>query len=77
MEKIKITEGVYWVNIPSADLRILCGSPADIVKHLMRMGLIAKRETGKFVWETGPNAILLADHASQNGDFCNLAEFPI
>ncbi|HPD79623.1 MAG TPA: cyclic nucleotide-binding domain-containing protein [Spirochaetia bacterium] len=77
MEKIKITEGVYWIAIPQADLRILCGSPADVVKHLMRMGLIAKRETGKFSYETGPNAILLADTPSQNGEFCNLAEFPI
>jgi len=36
MELIKVTDGVYWVSIPEADLRILCGCPADSVKHLMR-----------------------------------------
>ncbi len=77
MESVQVSEGVYWINIPGANLRILCGCPADSVKHLMRMGLIAKRQQDGREYETGPNAILLADTSSQNGGFSNLAEFPV
>jgi hemerythrin len=77
MEKIKVTTGVYWVDIPEADLRVLCGCPADIVKHLQKRGLIVNRVKGNVEFETGPNAILLSDTSIQNGQFSNLAEFPI
>jgi hemerythrin len=77
MEKIKVTAGVFWVDIPEADLRVLCGCPADIVKHLQKRGLIVSRVKGNVEYETGPNAILLSDTSIQNGQFSNLAEFPI
>lgn len=77
MEKIKVTNGVYWVSVPEAGLRLLCGCPADSIKHLMRMGLIVSVEKNGVVYETGPSAILLADTSIQNGSFSNLAEFPI
>jgi len=31
----RITTGVYWVQVPEADLYVLCGCPADIVKHMI------------------------------------------
>jgi hemerythrin len=77
IEHIQITDGLHWVNIREADLRILCGCPADSVKHLMNSGLIVAKETGTVQYETGPNAILLSDILIQHGNFCNLAEFPV
>jgi hemerythrin len=77
MEKLKISNGIFWVEIPEADLRILCGCPADSVKHLMRRGLIAPRQKGGITYETGPNAILLCDSPIQKGTFTNLSEFPV
>jgi len=80
MKKIKKTEvikGVYWVEIPDADLYLLCGAPEDATKHLMRLHLIVPTEKDGVKFETGPNAILLSDVALQNGKFCNLAEFPV
>jgi hemerythrin len=77
MEKYEITNGVYWVHIPEVDLRILCGCPADVVKHCMKRGFIIPREKDDVTFETGPNAILLSDISVQNGYFSNLAEFPV
>ncbi|MFW6138096.1 MAG: cyclic nucleotide-binding domain-containing protein [Spirochaetota bacterium] len=77
MEKINITQGVYWVDIPEANLYVLCGCPADSVKHMMKRGLIVNKEKQGVVYETGPNAILLSDLSIQNGSFANLAEFPV
>jgi hemerythrin len=74
---LTVTTGVYWVEIPDVDLRILCGAPADVVKHLMRGGFITTVERNGVRWETGPNAILLSDVSIQNGEFANLAEFPV
>ncbi len=74
---IEITPGVHWVQVPEADLYILCGCPADVVKHMMRKGLISTTKKGEVAFETGPNAILLSDVLIQNGKFSNLAEFPI
>ncbi|HIJ37990.1 MAG TPA: MBL fold metallo-hydrolase [Rhodospirillaceae bacterium] len=74
---VKVAAGIHWVEIPEADLRILCGCPADSVKHLMKRGLIIATEEAGTVFETGPNAILLSDVSLQNGEFSNLAEFPI
>ncbi|WGK69394.1 cyclic nucleotide-binding domain-containing protein [Candidatus Haliotispira prima] len=65
------------VNIHQIDLRILCGCPMDIVKLLSRKGIIRDIEKDGIGFATGPNAILLSDVATQNGQFCNLIEFPI
>ncbi|MCH8837226.1 MAG: cyclic nucleotide-binding domain-containing protein [Candidatus Marinimicrobia bacterium] len=77
MEHIQIADGIHWVAIPEADLKILCGCPADSVKHLMKKGLIVKKKIGDVQFETGPNAILLSDILIQRGSFGNLAEFPV
>jgi hemerythrin len=77
MQKLRVANGVYWVEIPEADLYILCGCPADSVKHLMKMGLIAESEKNGVPAQTGPNAILLSDTTIQKGSFSNLAEFPV
>jgi hemerythrin len=77
LKKIDVTAGIAWVEVPEADLRILCGCPADTVKHLMRRGLILPAEVDGVRCETGPNAILLSDVMIQNGAFCNLGEFPV
>ncbi len=77
VQSVRISSGIYWVEIPQRDLRILCGCPADTVKHLMRRGLIQPVERGGVACETGPNAILLSDVSVQNGEFANLAEFPV
>lgn len=77
MKKSMITQGIYWVEIPEHDLRILCGCPADTIKHLMRCGFVSRVDRDGVVFETGPNAILLSDVSIQNGDFANLAEFPV
>lgn len=77
IDKIDVTAGVQWVDIEDAGLRILCGCPADVVKHLMRRGLISPCEIDGTTAETGPNVILLSDLMLQGGAFANLAEFPI
>jgi len=73
IKKIKVTQGVYWIEVPEAQVKVLCGCPADSVKHLRKMGLITNTDKG----ETGPNTILLSDKLLQNGKFANLAEFPV
>ena len=77
IHKIDVAPGIHWVEVPEADLRVLCGSPADAVKHLTKRGLILPQEMKGAPFETGPNAILLSDLALQNGEFANLAEFPV
>lgn len=77
IQKATVIKGVYWVEIPEADLRILCGCPADTVKHLMLRGLIVPVEMQEATFESGPNAILLSDVMLQNGYFTNLSEFPV
>ena len=59
MKKENVANGIYWVEIPEADLRILCGCPADSVKHLTKRGFIAPAVKAGVAYETGPNAILL------------------
>ncbi len=77
LRKVHVTGGVSWVEAPDVGLYVLCGCPADAVKHLMRRGLIVETETSGVIHETGPNAILMSDVMLQNGAFCNLAEFPV
>ncbi|MBF0454481.1 MAG: cyclic nucleotide-binding domain-containing protein [Magnetococcales bacterium] len=77
IRKIKIIDGVFWIEVPDAGLYMLCGCPADSVKHLMKRGLIISTEQNGATFETGPNTILLSDVLLQNGHFSNLAEFPV
>ena len=77
IHKIEVSNGIYWVEMPEIDLNILCGCPADSVKHLMKRGLIQTLEEKGLKYETGPNAILLSDVMIQKGMFSNMAEFPI
>ncbi|MBU2552121.1 MAG: response regulator [Proteobacteria bacterium] len=74
---IKVAPGVFWLQIPEADLRILCGCPGEVVKLLMRKGLNNPAVKNGVNFETGPNVILLSDLLVQNGGFSNLAEFPV
>ena len=73
LQLFKVCAGVFWLQVPQADLYVLCGCPADVVKHLKQTQRIAETDKG----ETGPNAILLSDSLIQQGDFSNLAEFPL
>ncbi len=75
IQKIKVTTGIYWIEIPEAGLYVLCGCPEDSVKHLIKMGLIKTIEQDGVSFETGPNAVLLSDVLVQNGHFANLSEF--
>lgn len=77
IRKLVVAKGIYYVEIPAAGLTLLCGAPADSVKHLFRRGIIQTTERNGVSFETGPNAILLSDSMIQNGHLCNLAEFPI
>ncbi|CCQ73110.1 cyclic nucleotide-binding domain-containing protein [Magnetospira sp. QH-2] len=77
LRKIQVSTGIHWIEVPEADLYVLCGSPADSVKHLMLRGLIVPMEKDGVKFESGPNAILLSDAMIQNGHFANLAEFPV
>ena len=77
IHKVDVARGVLWVEVPEANLRVLCGCPADAVKHLIKRGLIVRHEVNGVGCETGPNAILLSDRSLQNEEFANLAEFPV
>ena len=77
LRKIEVTTGVWWIEVPAAGIRVLCGCPADSVKHLLKRGLITSIERDGVPFETGPNMILLSDAMVQNGSFSNLAEFPV
>jgi hemerythrin len=77
IHKIDVARGIQWIEVPEAGLRVMCGCPADAVKHLIKRGLIVSQELKGVTFETGPNAILLSDLLLQNGEFANLAEFPV
>ncbi|MDC7233096.1 MAG: cyclic nucleotide-binding domain-containing protein [Spirochaetales bacterium] len=77
MNLVKVTTGLYWLEIPEKDLYLMCGCPMDSIKHLENKNIIHRVDRDDCYMETGPNAILLSDLAVQNGYFCNLAEFPI
>jgi hemerythrin len=75
--KVKVTTKVWFVSVPEARSFILCGCPADSIKHLIKQGLILTKDTNGVIYETGPNVVLLSDVLVQNGTFSNLAEFPV
>ncbi|MBK7764994.1 MAG: cyclic nucleotide-binding domain-containing protein [Sulfuritalea sp.] len=77
IRKLVVANGIFYIEIPAAGLFLLCGTPADTIKHLFRRGIIQTTERDRLSFETGPNAILLSDSMIQNGHLCNLAEFPI
>ncbi len=77
MEALQIAPGVHWVAAPEAGLFVLCGCPADSVKLLMKKGLIRPTRRDGVSFETGPNAILLAEPSAQNEMVGNFAEFPV
>jgi hemerythrin len=77
ISKIRVANGIYWVEVPEVDLYVLCGCPTDSVKHLMKRELIRNKVANGVTFETGPNAVLLSDVSIQNGSFANLAEFPV
>ncbi len=77
IRKLVVANGICYVEIPEAGVYLLCGAPADSVKHLLRRGIIQTTERNGVSFENGPNAILLSDSMIQNGHLCNLAEFPI
>jgi hemerythrin len=77
IRKIAVSPGLFWVEVPAADVRLLCGCPMDAVKHLKKRGLILGVEVDGVKTETGPNAILFSDLAIQDGRICNSAEFPV
>ena len=77
IHKVDVAKGIQWIEVPEAGLRMLCGCPSDAVKHLIKRGLILKQELKGITCETGPNTILLSDLPIQNGEFANLAEFPV
>ena len=58
MEKIEVSNGVFLLNIPEQNLSILCGCPPDVIKLLMKRGLINRKNWSGGLWENGPNAIL-------------------
>ncbi len=76
IKKLQVASGVFWVEIPKAQIFMLCGCPADAVKLLKKRGLIESVVTGGIAHETGPNVILLSEVLMQNGSFSNLTEFP-
>jgi hemerythrin-like metal-binding protein len=77
MTKLEIMAGVSFVDIPEAGLAILCGCPENVVKFLIKRGVMRWTERRGVKFETGPNAILLSEVPVQGGRFCNLAEFPV
>ena len=80
MKKLKVSTGIFWVEIPQANVFMLCGCPADAVKHLKKRGLIEsiEKKINKNIvsYESGPNCILLSEVLMPNGSFSNLIEFP-
>lgn len=77
IKKIKVSNGIYWVEIQDARLYLMCGCPPDSVKHLTKRGLIVTTEKKGVSCETGPNAILLSDALVQEENIANMAEFPV
>ncbi|AFM02618.1 metal-dependent hydrolase, beta-lactamase superfamily III [Bernardetia litoralis DSM 6794] len=80
VKKLSVSTGIFWVEVPEANVFMLCGCPADAVKHLKKRGLVESidKKIGENIvsYESGPNCILLSEVLMQNGSFSNLIEFP-
>ena len=78
IKTMQVATGVHWVEIPAADLRILCGCPADCVKHLIEKRADRLRGPGRHAQRDGaPTPLCCRDSLIQGGAFSNLAEFPV
>lgn len=77
MDKIKVTMGIYYIQVPEEDLRILCGCPENSIKFIMQKGLTPPVVKNGFNLVSGPNTILLNDISILNSHFLNFAEFPV
>jgi hemerythrin len=77
MTKTELANGMSLVEIPGAQLSILCGCPENAVKFLIKGRFIREVERDGLRFETGPNAILLSELPVQGGRFRNLGEFPV
>ncbi len=44
IKKTSVSVGIFWIEIPQANVFMLCGCPADAVKHLKKRGLIESVE---------------------------------
>jgi hypothetical protein len=44
IRKLVVANGICYVEIPAAGIYLLCGAPADSVKHLLRRGIIQTTE---------------------------------
>ncbi len=77
MKKKFVAPGISVIEVPEAGLSVLCGSPENTIKLLIKEGVVHDVVTESGKYETGPNAVLLSDLPVQNGVFSNLAEFPV
>ena len=77
IEYQKVSPGLFWLEIKEANLKLMCGSPVDAIKHLGKAGKLEIKIIDGFYSEEGPNAILLSDLFEQKGKLCNFSEFPL
>ena len=77
IQRHEIAKGIFWIEVPSIDLGILCGTPADAIKHLKKTGRVRSTSKNGVDFQTGPDAILLSDLPIQGGEFANYSEFPV
>lgn len=77
MKKIDIALGMYYLEVPEEELRILCGCPENSIKFIMQKGLTPKIDPDNSNIVSGPNAILLNDLSILNSHYLNFAEFPV
>ena len=75
IRKLLVAQGIYYVEIPAAGVYMLCGSPADSVKHLLRRGLIQKVEASGVEFENGPNTQWRYLNAASILSFCLINGF--
>ena len=63
ISKTKIAAGVFWLEVPEAELFVLCGCPADSIKHLMKAGKIydyeIEEDTEKVNFDFNPNFVVI------------------
>jgi len=77
LKKVDIAPGIQVVEIEEVGLRVLCGCLENSVKFMARSGCIRPMEARGVKYETGPNAVLLAEQPLRHGVLRNAAEFPI